>query len=268
MQEIAEHFVPFKGAVNFRDLGGYDVSVGRQTRMRCLYRSDSLSDLTVGDLRRLASLRLHAVVDFRLPHERLSHPNRLPPETEIRTVESGFWPDGVAEIQRAVRACAIDVAGLARATIDFYRRFPAHHNSEYRLLLETIEEAAGRPVLFHCVSGKDRTGFGAAVVLMALGASEATILDEYMLSNTYRRDICHLLPPGLSAAVVEEFTSVNPLYLEAAFEAIKSAYGSVDAYLEQGLGFDGKRRANLQNLLTEVPQSFPSPTASHIGEID
>lgn len=266
MQEIAEHFVPFKGAVNFRDLGGYDVGVGRQTRLRRLYRSDSLSDLTAEDLTRLASLRLRAVVDFRLPHERLSHPNRLPPEAEIHTVENGFWPDGVAEIQRAVRACAIDAAGVERATIDFYRCFPLHHNSEYRVLLETIEEAAGRPVLFHCVSGKDRTGFGAAVVLMALGASETVILDEYMLSNTYRRDIGHLLPPGVSAAVVEEFTSVNPLYLEAAFETIKSAYGSVDAYLERGLGFDAKRRANLQDLLTEVPQSFPSPIASHIGE--
>jgi protein-tyrosine phosphatase len=253
MQETAEHFVPFKGAVNFRDLGGYDVGAGRQTRLRCLYRSDSLSDLTEGDLRRLASLQLHALIDFRLPHERQSHPNRLPPEADIRTVEIGFWPDGVAEIQRAVRACAIDASGVERATIGFYRRFPLDHSFEYRLLLEVIEEAAGRPVLFHCVSGKDRTGFGAAVVLMALGASETVILEEYMLSNTYRRDISHLLPPSLSAAVVEEFTSVNPLYLEAAFAAIKSAYGSVDAYLEQGLGFGDKRRTNLRDLLTEVP---------------
>lgn len=252
MHEIAEHFVPFKGAVNFRDLGGYDVGVGRQTRLRCLYRSDSLSDLTERDLRRLASLRLHALIDFRVLHERQSHPNRLPPEADICTVPVGFWPDGVAEIQRAVRARSIDAAGVRRATIDFYSRFPLDHRFEYRLLLEVIEEAAGRAVLFHCVSGKDRTGFGAAVILMALGASEAVILEEYMLSNTYRRDIGHLLPPGLSAAVAEEFTSVNRLYLEAAFSSIKSAYGSVNAYLEEGLGFGEKRRANLRDLLTEV----------------
>lgn len=252
MHEIAPHFVPFKGAVNFRDLGGYDVGAGRQTRSRCIYRSDSLSDLTEGDLRRLASLRLHALIDFRVPHERRSHPNRLPPEVDICTVPVGFWPDGVAEIQKAIRECAIDAAGVQRATIDFYRRFPLDHNVEYRLLLEVIEEAAGRPVLFHCVSGKDRTGFGAAVVLMALGASETLVLEEYMLSNTYRRDIGHLMPPGLATSVAEEFTSVNPRYLEASLAAIKSEFGSVDAYLEQ-LGFDDKRRANLRDVLTEVP---------------
>ena len=253
MQEIAAHFVPFKGAVNFRDLGSHDVGAGRQTRSHCLYRSDSLSDLTEGDLRRLASLRLHALVDFRVPHERRSHPNRLPPEADISTVPAGFWPDGVAEIRSGIRTRSIYAAGVRRATIDFYRRFPLDHSFEYRLLLEVIEKAAGRPVLFHCVSGKDRTGFGAAVILMALGASEAVILEEYMFSNTYRRDISHLLPPGLSADVVEEFTSVNPLYLEASFAAIRNAYGSVDAYLEEGLGFDDKRRANLRDLVTEVP---------------
>lgn len=250
MQEISEHFVPFDGAVNFRDLGGHDVGSGRRTRLRRLYRSDSLSDLTEGDLRRLESMRLHALIDFRLPHERQSHPNRLP-GTEIRIIESGFWPNGAGEIQAAVRAGTIEAAGIVQATTEFYRRFAVDHNAEFRLLLETIEEAAGRPVLFHCVSGKDRTGFGAAVVLMALGATEAVILDEFMLSNTYRRDIGHLLPPGISEAVAVQFSSVDPRYLEAAFETIRSTYGSVDGYLAKGLGFDDRRRANLRELVTE-----------------
>lgn len=251
MKVLAEHFVPFEGAVNFRDLGGYGVGAGRQTRFRRLYRSDSLSELTGDDLRLFESLRLHALIDFRLPHERLSHPNRLPDGAVTRIIESGFWPDGVAELQAAIRGCAIDAEGVVRSTTEFYRRFAVDHNAEFRLLLETIEEAAGLPVLFHCVSGKDRTGFGAAVVLMALGASEVVVLQEFMLSNTYRRDIGHLLPPSTSADVVEEFSSVDPRYLEAALDTIKSTYGSMDGYLAKGLGFDDSRRANLRDLLTE-----------------
>jgi protein-tyrosine phosphatase len=77
------------------------------------------------------------------------------------------------------------------------------------------------------------------------------ILEDYLLTNSYRRDISHLMPPGTSAAVAQTFTAANPLYLEAAFATINEKYGSVDAYLEKGLGFDDRRRASLRDLLTE-----------------
>ena len=253
MKEIGERRLPFDGAVNFRDLGGYDVGQGRRTRWRCLYRSDSLAELTEGDLARLATLNLHGLIDFRVPQERQSHPNRLPAETAIRTVEIGFWPEGVTDMLNALRARTIDAAGVERATLSHYRRYPFDHKAEFQRMLEVIEEAAGRPMLFHCVSGKDRTGFGAAVILMALGATQTVILQDYLLTNSYRRDISHLMPSGTPASVAQTFTAANALYLEAAFSTIKQTYGSVDAYLEQGLGFDDKRRANLRDLLTEVP---------------
>jgi len=252
MSGVRERRLPFEGAVNFRDLGGYDVGEGRQTRWRRLYRSDSLAELTDVDLERLAALELHSLIDFRLPHERHIHPNRLPAGSSLRAVEMGFWPDGVAELHRAFQAGELDAAGMERATMRFYRNFPLHHHAEYRALLESIEQARGRPLLFHCVSGKDRTGFGAAVVLMALGAARDVILDDYALSSRYRRNVRHLIPPGTPDTVVEAFTAANPMYLEAALDAILEHYGSVDAYLERGLGFDEARRADLRVLLTEL----------------
>lgn len=256
MNEIGERRLPFEGAANFRDLGGYDVGAGRQTRWRRVYRSDSLADLTQSDLARLAALDLHVLIDFRLPHERHSHPNRLPAGAAPRAIEIGFWPEGVAEMHRSLRAGVLDAAGVERVTANFYRNFPLHHHAEYRVLMEAIEEAAGRPMLFHCVSGKDRTGFGAAVILMTLGATQDVILEDYALSNTCRRDIGHLIPPGTPAAVAEAFMAANPLYLEAALATMTDTYGSMDAYLEQALGLNDKRRANLRELLTEeaVPQ--------------
>jgi protein-tyrosine phosphatase len=140
---------------------------------------------------------------------------------------------------------------MERATMRYYRNFPLHHDAEYRVLLESIERAAGRPVLFHCVSGKDRTGFGAAVVLLALGAPREVILEDYALSSVYRRDIRHLIPAGTPDAVAQAFTAANPIYLEAALDAIVQRHGSADAYLERGLGFDQARRAGLRALLTE-----------------
>ena len=50
----------------------------------------------------------------------------------------------------------------------------------FRLLL--LEE---QPVLIHCASGKDRTGFGAALILDVLGVEEQHILEDYLLTNRY-----------------------------------------------------------------------------------
>jgi protein-tyrosine phosphatase len=251
MNDGRERRLPFVGAVNFRDLGGYAVGEGRQTRWRRLFRSDSLAELTDADLERLEALALHSLIDFRLPHERRIHPNRLPAGHALRALEVGFWPDGVAELHRAFQAGELDAAAMEHATKRFYRNFPLDHHAEYRVLLEAIEQAAGRPVLFHCVSGKDRTGFGAAVVLLALGADRDVILQDYALSNQYRRDVRHLIPAGTPEAVAQAFTAANPRYLEAALDAITERYGSDDAYLERGLGFGDRRRADLRALLTE-----------------
>lgn len=257
---LPQRRLPFNGAANFRDLGGYEVWGDRQTRWRRVYRSDSLADLTEADLLQLADLELHTLVDFRLPHERRSHPDRLPAGSRLTTIEIGFWPDGVAELQRAIQACELDATEVERAAIRFYRNFPLHHNEEYGALLTAIERAKGRPLLFHCVSGRDRTGYAAAVLLLALGATRETILQDYALSDGYRRDIRHLIPPGTPDVVVEAFVAAKTIYLEAALDAIIERYGSEDAYLERGLDFGDKRRSNLRDLLTESRAQAEAPT--------
>lgn len=243
--------LPLEGAVNFRDLGGYPVGDGRRTRWRCLFRSDSLAALTGRDLELVAALDLYGVIDFRVANERATHPNRLPAGAIPRIAQLGFWPQGVAEMLEELRELRIDAAGVERAVTGHYRLYPLHHCAEYRSMLEAVEEAAGRPMLIHCVSGKDRTGFGAAVILMALGASRSVIVEDYLLTNAHRRDIGHLMPPGTPASVAEVFTAAKPAYIEAAFESIESAFGDVDNYLTRGLGFDAERRRRMRDQLTE-----------------
>jgi protein-tyrosine phosphatase len=259
MEEYGDRRLPFDGAVNFRDLGGYDAGLARRTRWQRIFRSDSLAELTKADWIRLTALNLYALIDFRVPEERQKHPNRLPTDAGFRTIEIGIWSEGLAETLRALREGTIDVARIERDTLNQYRRYPVEHEAKYRLMLEAVEEAAGRPLLIHCTSGKDRTGFGAAVILMALGVSRTQILNDYVLTNSYRRDVSHLMPPRTAPAIAQAFTDANPRYLEAAFATIDRKYGSADAYLERGLGFDGSRRVKLQELLTE---EAPAPGAS------
>jgi protein-tyrosine phosphatase len=246
-----ERRLALEGAVNFRDLGGYDVGGGRQTAWRKIWRSDSLADLTEADLQLLEPLGLHTLIDFRLPLERQRKPNRLPPGTTIETVEIGFVPEGTVEMFGAIFKGTLDVAGAERALIRHYEQFAIEHGNEYAQMFARIEAAAGRPLLIHCTSGKDRTGFGAALILLALGASREVVLEDYALTNLYRRDLTYMFPPQTPRKVIDMLMSAPPRFLEAAFATIDRLYGSIDAYLEKALSLTPARRAHLRDLLTQ-----------------
>ncbi|HRQ24468.1 MAG TPA: tyrosine-protein phosphatase, partial [Anaerolineales bacterium] len=62
---IARRRLPFSGAKNFRDLGGYSAADGRTVRWGRLYRSDALHKLSGTDLKFLAAMSLGRVIDFR-----------------------------------------------------------------------------------------------------------------------------------------------------------------------------------------------------------
>ena len=39
------------------------------------------------------------------------------------------------------------------------------------------------PLLFHCSAGRDRTGFGAVLVLTAFGVSREIVIADYLATN-------------------------------------------------------------------------------------
>jgi protein-tyrosine phosphatase len=242
----------FEGAVNFRDLGGYPAGLGRSTRWRRLYRADSLADLSEADLGRLESLGLAALVDFRIRPEREAKPDRLPKATKIKRVELGFIPAGTLEMLALVKAGAIDPVELERRVIGQYRLFCVDHHAQYREAFALAASGDNYPLLLHCTSGKDRTGYGIALLLLAVGVPRETALEDYDLTNAYRRAVPQLFGPQTSPEIVKLLLSAQPKYLEAALDEIDKVHGSFDAYLERALGVDDAARAKLVELLTEA----------------
>jgi protein-tyrosine phosphatase len=251
MQPMRQRRLDFGGAVNFRDIGGYPAGEGRRTRWGRLYRSDSLADLTTDDLARLEELGLRTLIDFRLPTERQLKPNRLPPGASIEAIELGFVPDGTLEMLQLVKSGAIEAAEIERRVTAQYRLFGVDHSPEYRRVFEIAASAESYPLLLHCTSGKDRTGFGIALLLLAVGVPLATVMEDYGLTNRYRRPVPQLFGPDTSEEVAFVLLSAQPKYLEAALEEIDRAFGSFDAFLERGLGVDDANRARLIEVLTE-----------------
>ena len=237
------------GAVNFRDLGGYGTEDGRHVRWRRLYRSDSLADLTNDDLDVLASLGLRSVCDLRHESERLRKPDRMPSGSSAALHQIGFFPDRAEALFRQLAARTISAAEVEEFLRDAYRAFPISQAATYGAVLEMLVADDALPALVHCTSGKDRTGFGIAVILMALGVSRDVIVADYLLTNDHRRDLDFMIGEGVDPEVQAALKQAHPTYITAAFATIDREWGSDAVFIEVGLGFSPQSRRLLQALL-------------------
>lgn len=242
--------INLEGAVNFRDLGGYPANGGRQTRWRLIFRSDSLADLTDDDLAVVQSLGIRTLCDFRLPDESAKKPNRLPENHGIRVVPIGFIPEGTLDMLARINTGFYGSAEISREVLIHYRKFVRDHAAEYRRLFDIILAEEGLPLLMHCTSGKDRTGFAAAALLLAAGVPRDVIVEDYAMTNLYRRDIAHLFSNEIARDAIEMLTAADPRYIETALDEIDQRFGSTAAWLES-LGLDAADQARLRDVLTE-----------------
>jgi protein-tyrosine phosphatase len=241
--------LPLTGAVNFRDLGGYIAADGRTVRWNQLFRSDSLAELSDADLQVLSKIGLRTVCDLRGEPEREHKPNRaLLTSPTMHAI--GFMPHRGDELLTQTRNGSIGIAEIESRVREIYRRFVTEQAKAYSTLLGLITPQSV-PLLFHCTSGRDRTGFGTAVVLMALGVPRSTIEQDYALSNRYRRDLTFQIGGAVSSEVMATLTQAHPDYLTAAFAAIDEHYGSDTNYLREGLAISAVRQRELQDLLLE-----------------
>ena len=229
------------GASNFRDLGGYPGHGGRTVKWRRLFRSDHLAGLTAADQAALAELGVARAVDFRGRAESAAHAYALPGMAYHPLHIEPTVVQRALELQRTGRQLtAQDAVGLMQET---YRGF-VHENAPrfaelFRLLL-----ASDVPLVFHCTAGKDRTGFAAALILLALGVPRDVVMQDYLLTNSlYRR------PEGMGSHAPEEVLSVlwrvQEEFLNAALHRVDNDFGGVQTYLVDVLGMDAAAQKEL-----------------------
>lgn len=229
--------VPFRElarALNLRDLGGIATSAGSLQRGR-VYRSAALAELTDAQSAAIRALDIRSILDLRYNEERRVHPT---PWQELGC--QSFWDRDcqatrghvVDDLIRMNRTAEDAHASMIRG----YRELPYIHVEALRTLFLTLK-AGGGSVLFHCTSGKDRTGIAAALVLCALGASHETIYADYLASADF--DI--LASPAFKPYAPEQLKSLRPIYsvssdyLDAMFAAIVAQDGSIESYFRKTL---------------------------------
>ncbi len=232
------------GASNFRDLGGYIGVDGRPLRWRTLFRSDHLAALTPDDLAVLAGLKLTRSIDFRGDAERGATPYLLP---GVVNLPMPIEPTVVQRMKDLLMTGQqLSPEGTVSLMQETYRAFVNDNAPRFAgLFAHLLENDA--PLVFHCTAGKDRTGFAAALILMALGVSRDVVMQDYLLTNDYYR-----MPVFDESRAPREVLNVlwrvQEEFLNAALDAVDQDFGGVPAYLARELHVGEAERKRLQAL--------------------
>jgi hypothetical protein len=156
---------------NLRDIGGYRTRDGGAVARGLVYRSDAFIRMSAEDIKKIEPLGLKNDYDLRVTAEAKAAPDELPPNVRhhllnvMADVKSAALPDVNALLRKPKEANVVLGDGKVEALfIEGYREFITlpSANRAYRTLFISLADSKNLPAVFHCASGKDRTGWAAA----------------------------------------------------------------------------------------------------------
>lgn len=237
---IAERHLPMEGGYNFRDIGGYKTTDGRFVKWGKIFRSDDLHKLTTKDLHYLSTIPIISIVDFRSGTEMTQAPD-LQPESLKNIYDLSISPGNLNSFNFDENFDeGIGISLMKEVNILLVS--DSVSISRYKEFFKILQNENNIPLMFHCSAGKDRTGLGTALILFALGVDEETIMEDYLLSNTYLSGKYESLME--QNPIFKDLFSVRKEYLQAGINHIKETYGSVETYLKDVLEVDTEAMKN------------------------
>lgn len=247
---------------NLRDLGGYRTTDGKTIASGFVYRSNQLSGISPGDMEKLAALELKNAFDLRTAEERAKRPEELP--KGVRYVVLDVLADspqaGPAQLEKLMADPKVANAELAGGKVEAafeasYREFVSLPSAsrEFRKLFLSLGNRTQVPAVFHCTTGKDRTGWAAAAFLTLMGVPKDTVVEDYLRSNdyilpAYKKAIDAFVAAGGDPSIPPATLGVKKEYLDAAFDEMRTKYGTIEQYFSEGLGIDAAQQKALRDL--------------------
>ncbi len=249
--------VLFNNIVNARDLGGMQGAGGKQVRPHRLLRTAHLHDATAEDLKRLhEEYNLAKIFDFRSLDEAAALPDQavegathhLLPTIDLsaeRLTEQPIPQESFLNLEAHI----VNYSFYPEVQKMAANMYPSLIRSEYsqlqyaaflRLIIEAPEDGG---IVWHCFQGKDRTGWGTAFVLSALGVNREAIIEDFDLSNEAYRDLVANLNAQIDARgggdaekeVVLAFMGVSTPNFIRTLDLIDREFGGMMNYLHEQL---------------------------------
>jgi len=247
---------------NLRDLGGYRTADGKTVASGLVYRSNQLSDIPPADMEKLAGLGLKNAFDLRTAEERNKRPEELPKGVNyvVLDVLADSPAAGPAQLEKLMGNPNVANTELGGGKVEAafqasYREFVALPSArrEFGKLYLSLGDRQQVPALFHCTTGKDRTGWAAAAFLALMGVSKDKVYEDYLRSNdyilpAYKKAIDGFVAAGGNAEIPKAILGVKKEYLDAAFDEMQTKYGTIEKYFAEGLGIDAAKQQALRDL--------------------
>jgi protein-tyrosine phosphatase len=171
------------------------------TRRGALVRSDAVDRLSPDGWDALRAHGVRTIIDLRNDDER----------------DAGSAPEGVEVVHIPLDGLDEDpefwvdwMHGPQFGTPLYYGPFLQRFPERIERVLDAIQQAEPGGVLFHCVGGRDRTGFVAIVLLAIARVGPELIADDYVRGA----ELAHTYDPTLEEFLAERGTSARELVTE------------------------------------------------------
>ncbi|HSQ65846.1 MAG TPA: tyrosine-protein phosphatase [Polyangiaceae bacterium] len=165
---------------NVRDLGGLRGSRGFIPHGR-FYRAATLVRASDGDRNELRGRGVTLDIDLRTFVEAEGAGDRLSQDPRFR--------------YRRISLLGVGISDWFRGMHGLYLHALDEHRDSFREVFHAMATHEDGAILFHCTSGKDRTGMVTALLLDLAGVDRETIVRDYAISAHYLGRSAQASPP-------------------------------------------------------------------------
>ena len=281
---------------NARELGGYLTTDGKMIKFGKLLRTEKTSDASDEDLERLINVyHVKVQVDFRSQIEAIT--SKDPSIDGITNYQYSSFGSKLLNIDVSTKEGLDELTDYVKSIMvldyngnlidnyfkNFYRDLYATDEgvTAFKNFFKQVHSLAENPdsddaILWHCASGKDRTGNAAMLLMTILGVDEDTIMADFLNTNIYNSekisevyDLVYKISNNDAMAYDIAYNyGVQESWLETAYSYLEEKYGKDNAHdavmafvydKEDGLGLtqdyiDLIRSAFLTDNIKDIPE--------------
>lgn len=181
MNEQTERRLLWDACYNVRDLGGYPTKHNKQTRWQAFVRADNLARLTPEGKKALITYGVNTIIDLRSEYEL----DIDPPPFASSNGQSGIPQYINLPVMDEHDKVGMEIINQAPSLTEIYSTIIDRCQENIARVMKAFEKTTNGTILFHCHSGRDRTGLITAMLLSLVGVDYPTIAKDYAISSVY-----------------------------------------------------------------------------------